>query len=81
MMQEWLALIPNIDLWSRFALALSLGALVGLEREYAQQHVAPAPASFAGIRTFPLIALLGALSAFTAELYGAKASQPRLPFC
>ncbi|GAP62242.1 hypothetical protein ARMA_0665 [Ardenticatena maritima] len=69
MVQEWLALIPNIDLWSRFALALALGALVGLEREYAQQHVAPAPASFAGIRTFPLIALLGALSAFTADLF------------
>lgn len=67
-MLEWLqSFIPNVDLWFRFGLALALGGLVGLEREYAQQHVEQ-PASFAGIRTFPLIALLGCTAAFVAEV-------------
>lgn len=64
---EWLtSLVPNIELWFRFGLAMALGGLVGLEREYAQQHVADVERTFAGIRTFPLISLLGALSAFVA---------------
>src|SRR3990167_4186297 len=55
-----LALIGN------FLLALALGALIGLEREYARfrKHAH----DYAGIRTFPLIALFGALSAFFGEL-------------
>ncbi|MEK6939585.1 MAG: MgtC/SapB family protein [Nanoarchaeota archaeon] len=55
-----LALIGN------FLLALALGALIGLEREYARyrKHTH----DFAGIRTFPLIALFGALSAFFGEI-------------
>ncbi|MDP3698480.1 MAG: MgtC/SapB family protein [Nanoarchaeota archaeon] len=54
-----LALIDN------FLLALALGALIGLEREYARyrKHAH----DYAGIRTFPLIALFGALSAFFGE--------------
>ncbi len=64
---EWItSLVPNIELWFRFGLAMALGGLVGLEREYAQQHVADVERTFAGIRTFPLISLLGALSAFVA---------------
>src|SRR3990167_10019855 len=55
-----LALIGN------FILALALGALICLEREYARykKHTH----NYAGIRTFPLIALFGALSAFLGEL-------------
>ncbi len=49
-----------------FFIALALGALIGLEREYARfkrrGH------DYAGIRTFPLISLFGALSAFMGEL-------------
>lgn len=50
----------------RFLLALALGALVGLEREYARHR--KKGHQFAGIRTFPLIALFGALSAYFGEV-------------
>lgn len=51
----------------KFALALALGALIGLEREYScYKKKAP---DYAGIRTFPLIALFGALSTYLAELF------------
>lgn len=66
-MFEWLqAVIPNLNTWLSFGLALALGGLVGLEREYAQQRVNQG-GNFAGIRTFPLIALLGCTSAFVSE--------------
>ncbi|MBS3123154.1 MgtC/SapB family protein [Candidatus Woesearchaeota archaeon] len=46
-------------------LAMALGALVGLEREYARyKHKGH---TYAGIRTFPLIALFGFLAALLAE--------------
>ncbi|MFO7769208.1 MAG: MgtC/SapB family protein [bacterium] len=53
-------------LLERFIAALLIGALVGLEREFAgsedrEKHL------FAGIRTFPMISLLGFASALTAE--------------
>lgn len=51
-----------------FALALAVGGLVGLERErhaYADKHP-----SFGGVRTFPLVALLGALSALLVASLG-----------
>lgn len=44
------------------ALALGLGLLIGLQREWARQ--------MAGIRTFPLIAMLGAASALISEHVG-----------
>ncbi len=50
------ALIQN------FLIALALGALVGLEREYARYR--RKAQSYAGIRTYPLIALFGALAAY-----------------
>lgn len=43
--------------------ALGLGLLVGLQREWADKGVA-------GIRTFPLIALLGVLSSLLAQRFG-----------
>ncbi len=58
----------NVEPWWRFGVALLLGALIGLEREFIQQH--NHSADFAGIRTFALIALLGAVSAFLSDQYG-----------
>jgi uncharacterized membrane protein (DUF4010 family) len=49
-----------------FLIALALGALVGLEREYARFR--KRGHDYAGIRTFPLIALYGAISAYMGEL-------------
>jgi uncharacterized membrane protein (DUF4010 family) len=48
----------------RFAIALLLGLLVGLEREWAKAGDKPL---FAGIRTFPLIAGLGATAAMVGQ--------------
>lgn len=47
----------------KLALALGLGLLMGLQRQRADSHLA-------GIRTFPLIALFGALMALTAPAFG-----------
>jgi len=49
----------------RFIIALALGALIGLEREYAQRR--DRGHYYAGIRTFPLISLFGALAAYLGE--------------
>jgi uncharacterized membrane protein (DUF4010 family) len=49
------------DLAFRFAAALALGLLLGLERERAQED---SDRSFGGIRTFALITLTGALAGF-----------------
>jgi uncharacterized membrane protein (DUF4010 family) len=54
--------------WWRFFIALLIGALIGLEREFIQQK--EEIPEFAGIRTFPLIALFGALSTYLFENYG-----------
>lgn len=48
--------------WQPLGIALALGLLVGLQRERAK--------AAAGIRTFPLIAILGAVCAMLAEHYG-----------
>ena len=61
-------MVRMIDLlmFQRFLIALALGALIGLEREYAtyknRGH------EYAGIRTFPLIALFGALCAYFGDI-------------
>lgn len=47
----------------KLALALGLGLLMGLQRQRVDSHLA-------GIRTFPLIALFGALMALTAPAFG-----------
>ena len=49
-----------------FLFSLAIGALIGLEREYAAYK--KNSSDFAGIRTFPLIALLGTLSAYLANI-------------
>lgn len=54
--------------WWRFGAALLIGALIGLEREFIWQR--SGDPEFAGIRTFSLMALLGAMAAFFAEHHG-----------
>ncbi len=49
-------------LLKNFLITLALGALIGLEREYAQFK--GKYKSFAGIRTFPLISLCGGMMAY-----------------
>lgn len=58
----------NVEPWWRFGVALLLGALIGIEREFVQQQ--KERSSFAGIRTFAFISLYGALSAYAAQLHG-----------
>jgi uncharacterized membrane protein (DUF4010 family) len=52
--------VENLELALRFAVALAIGVLVGLERERSK----PATGGFAGVRTFALISLAGGLSAY-----------------
>ena len=46
---------PYLEMLTRFALALALGLLIGLERERRKKE--------AGLRTFAFIAVLGAVGA------------------
>lgn len=50
-----------------FLVALALGGLIGLERESA--YYRKGRSDYGGIRTFPLIALFGALSAYAADIF------------
>ncbi len=56
----------ELILIKNFLIALALGALVGLEREY--HRYKKHGHDYAGIRTFPLIALFGSLCAYFSEL-------------
>lgn len=56
----------EIAVFKNFILAIALGALIGLEREYARFH--DRGHAYAGIRTFPLLALVGALAAFLGQV-------------
>ncbi len=56
--------LDTYTLFFRFGIALLLGLLVGLEREWAKAGDKPL---FAGIRSFPLISLLGAVAAMVGE--------------
>jgi uncharacterized membrane protein (DUF4010 family) len=50
-------------LFKQLAIALGLGLLVGLQREYAASQLA-------GIRTFPLVTILGVVCAMLAQSFG-----------
>ena len=50
-------------IFERLGIALLLGLLVGLQREYADSGLA-------GVRTFPLITVLGSLCALCAQVFG-----------
>lgn len=63
--------MSSLDLFYRFATALAIGLLIGLQR----QHAAGQPQEesfFAGVRTFPLLALIGG----TAALIGHESGSP-----
>jgi uncharacterized membrane protein (DUF4010 family) len=51
-------------------IAVAAGGLIGVEREQAQREVSDAKRDFGGIRTFPLIALLGAVGALLRPALG-----------
>ena len=57
----------DLNLLQQFIVALALGGLIGLEREYARYK--KKGNDFAGIRTFPLIGLFGAISAYLGDKY------------
>lgn len=63
--------MPHAELALRFGIALFIGVLIGLEREYAR--LKEEVKAFAGVRTFPLIALLGCCAALITELTSAGA--------
>jgi uncharacterized membrane protein (DUF4010 family) len=56
------------EIFLGFLIALAAGALIGLERQ--QDKATQLRPSIGGVRTFPLIALVGALSAFLAQTLG-----------
>lgn len=51
--------------------ALGIGFLIGLQREQAAREESGGPKPLGGVRTYPLVALLGALAALMARPYGA----------
>jgi uncharacterized membrane protein (DUF4010 family) len=63
--------LSDADLFYRFGLALAIGFLVGLQREFSFKGT-EAP-SFAGVRTFSLLSLSGCAAAFVAETARAPA--------
>lgn len=58
--------MTNVELFYRFGIALALGLLVGLEREYSYADEGQ-ERLFGGARTFPLIALTGCAAAMIAD--------------
>ncbi len=58
--------MQHSELILRFGIALLIGVLIGLEREHARLR--EEVKSFAGVRTFPLIALLGCSAALLTDL-------------
>jgi len=72
----------------RFGVALTIGFLIGLQREYASEKEDDLKDSeqflFAGARTFALMALFGCTSAFIGEMagsYWAPLSRWQFPEC
>jgi len=57
----------ELAVFINFLVALALGSLIGLEREYATYK--KRGHDFAGIRTFPLISLFGAITAYLGGIY------------
>lgn len=57
--------MENIDLFIRFGVAIAVGFLIGLQREYA--YGGPGQEIIAGERTFALFSLAGALAAMLAD--------------
>ena len=66
--------MSDAHLLYRFGIALAIGFLIGLQREFSYRG-AEAP-TFAGVRTFSLLSLGGCAAAFVAETSGAPALLP-----
>jgi len=64
--------MEQTTLFFRFGVALAIGFLVGLEREYAFHQ--PDVEQFAGVRTFSLMGLVGALAALAADRLASPAT-------
>jgi uncharacterized membrane protein (DUF4010 family) len=64
--------LSDLDLFSRFGTALAIGFLVGLQREFSSLRESKSP-TFAGVRTFPLLAAYGCAAALVADSAGAPA--------
>lgn len=60
--------VSETALFFRFGVALCIGLLVGLQREYAFTREGVQDVLFGGVRTFALMALLGCGSALAADL-------------
>lgn len=56
-----------VALLARFGAALALGLLIGTQREFQHRHEGEG-SPLAGIRTFPLVALVGAMGAYLGAL-------------
>jgi uncharacterized membrane protein (DUF4010 family) len=61
----------DINIFTDFLIAIALGALIGMEREMDQQHTGIK--EFAGVRTFILISLFGALVAYISQVFESRA--------
>lgn len=62
--------MPHHTLFYRFGVALFIGLLVGLQREYSyDEEDKPHQKTFAGVRTFTLMSLAGCTAAYIAELF------------
>jgi len=57
--------VPQPELLGRFAIALLVGVLIGMEREHTRLE--EEVKAFAGVRTFPLIGLLGCAAALLSD--------------
>ena len=62
--------MDQLVLFERFAVALGIGILIGLERGW-QERGRPEGSRVAGIRTFALIGMLGGVAALLSEHFGA----------
>lgn len=60
----------TLDVLPRLLIAVGIGLLIGLEREYSKRVVEQQRRLFAGIRTYTLITLFGFLSALVAGHFG-----------
>lgn len=62
--------MPEHTLFYRFGVALFIGLLVGLQREYSYDEEAkPEKKTFAGVRTFALMGIAGCTAAYLADLF------------
>jgi uncharacterized membrane protein YhiD involved in acid resistance len=57
--------MTSLELFYRFGVALVIGILIGMEREYAKPNDKK---MFAGVRTFALLSLVGCSGALLVEI-------------